>query len=251
MIGVGDDGAPLTVAREWLGVYNLGYQIHFLFRAAVMSSFVRSGRPTSSPWKTTRRAGGRPPRRDAHGLSIRGLYAEIALFGRGVQLIGRQDSYHAANDVVPWVAMGYVAFALYGLSQAALMSVFAVRALAVLNGLALAVNLALNYLWIPEYGYVGAAAATTASFAVLALSSAWMSAVRGITPFSVASVLIGALLVAGASMAGASIDQATETWAIGGLAAKAGISLALIALLFAARPSRERRELVARIRPSR
>ena len=52
-------------------------------------------------------------------------------------------------------------------------------------------------------------------------------------------------------MAGASIDQATETWAIGGLAAKAGISLALIALLFAALPSRERRELVARIRPSR
>ena len=253
VIGVGADGAPLTVAREWLGVYNLGYQIPFLFHAAVMGSFMRIWSPNIFALKNdaaskedVRRIG------TLVALSIGGLYAQVALFGReAIQLIGRQDAYQAANEVIPWVAMGYVAFALYGLSQAALMSVFAVRSLAVLNAVALAVNLALNYLWIPEYGYVGAAAATTASFAVLALSSAAMSAVRGIPPFSVASVLVGALLVAGASVAGASVDQATEPWALGGLAAKAGISVTLVILLLAALPSGERRELFARVRAVR
>jgi O-antigen/teichoic acid export membrane protein len=245
VIGLGSDGAPLTVAREWLGVYNLGYQIPFLFHSAVMGSFMRIWSPNIFALKNdaaskedVRRIG------TLVALAIGGLYAQVALFGReAIQLIGRQDAYQAASEVVPWVAMGYVAFALYGLSQVALMSVFAVRSLAVMNAVALAVNLTLNTLWIPEYGYLGAAAATTASFAVLALTSAGMSAARGIPPFSAASVVAGVLLVGGASVAAAQVDRLTEPWAPGGLAAKLAISVVLVGLLLASLPGSERARL--------
>ena len=250
VVGIGSDGAPLTVAREWLGIYNLGYQIPFLFHAAVMGSFMRIWSPNVFALKNhetsraeVRRIG------TLVALAIGGLYAQVSLFGReAIQIIGRQDAYHAANDVVPWVAMGYVAFALYGLGQVALMSVFAVRSLAVLNAVALAANLTLNYLWIPQFGYVGAAAATTTSFAVLALSTAVLSNRKGIPPFSAASVVAGALLVGGASIGAALVDRTTEPWALGGLAAKLGISLALIGLLLLALPGSERSQLARRLR---
>ena len=163
VIGMGSDGVPLTVANQWLGVYFLGYQIPFLFHAAVMGSFMRIWAPNvfalndeGASRENMRRIG------TLVALCIGGLYAQVALFGReAVQLIGRQDAYQAASEVVPWVALGYVAYALYGLSQIVLMKVFAVRALAALNALALGVNLLLNFLWIPDHGSVGAAAATT------------------------------------------------------------------------------------------
>ena len=249
VIGVGSDGAPLTIAREWLGIYNLGYQIPFLFHSAVMGSFLRIWSPNvyalkddSSSKRDVQRIG------TLVALAISGLYAQVALFGReAIQLIGRQEAYQAANEVVPWVAMGYVAFALYGLSQVALMSVFAVRQLAVLNGVALAINLCLNYLWIPEYGYLGAAAATTSSFALMALGAAALSAVKGIPPFSSASVLAGVTLVAGASLAASHVDRTTQAWAVGGLLAKALISAVLMGLLLAAMPGEERQNLRQRL----
>ncbi|MDG1048992.1 MAG: polysaccharide biosynthesis C-terminal domain-containing protein [Planctomycetota bacterium] len=253
VVGVGSDGVPLTLAREWLGVYNLGYQIPFLFHAAVMGSFMRIWSPNIFALKNDAAS-----REDVLrigtlvALAIGGLYAQVALFGReAIQIIGRQESYHAANEIVPWIAFGYVAFALYGLCQAALMSVFAVRSLAALNAFALAVNLGLNFLWIPEYGYLGAAMATTASFAALALTSAVLSARKGIPPFSATSVVTGLLLVAGAAAAGVLIDQSTAPWAIGGLAAKVGVSLTLVGLLFLSLPSRERALLLSRIQRAR
>ncbi len=250
VIGMGADGVPLTVASQWLGVYFLGYQIPFLFHTAVMGSFMRIWAPNvfalddgQASRENMRRIG------TLVALSIGGLYAQVALFGReAIQLIGRQEAYQAANEVVPWVALGYVAYALYGLSQVVLMKVFAVRSLAALNAVALGVNLLLNFLWIPEYGSVGAAAATTVSFSVLALSAAWLSKRKGVQPFTSTSVLFGLLLVAGAAAAGATIDQATVPWAAGGLAAKAGVSAALALLLFASLPNDDRKRLLETLR---
>lgn len=246
VIGMGADGVPLTVASQWLGVYFLGYQIPFLFHTAVMGSFMRIWAPSvfalndePASRENMRRIG------TLVALCIGGLYAQVALFGReAIQLVGRQEAYQAANEVVPWVALGYVAYALYGLSQVILMKVFAVGLLAALNAVALGVNLLLNVLWIPEYGSVGAAAATTVSFSVLALSAAWVSGRRGFPPFSSASVLVGFLLVAGAAIAGAAIDQATAPWAAGGLAAKAAISVAMIMLLLVSLPTGDRKRLL-------
>ncbi len=250
VIGMGSDGVPLTVANQWLGVYFLGYQIPFLFHAAVMGSFMRIWAPNvfalndeGASRENMRRIG------TLVALCIGGLYAQVALFGReAVQLIGRQDAYQAASEVVPWVALGYVAYALYGLSQIVLMKVFAVRALAALNALALGVNLLLNFLWIPDHGSVGAAAATTVAFSVLALSAAWLSGRKGVPPFSSASVSAGLLLVAGAAAAGAAIDRASEPWAAGGLAAKAGVSIALLLLLLASIPTDDRKRFFETLR---
>ena len=250
VIGIGEDGVELTLARQWLGIYGIGYKLPFLFHTAVMASFMRIWRPNLFALKEDATRGGHVQRVGSLvSIAIIGLYAQVSLFGReAVRLLGRKEALHAADAVVPWIAIGYVVYAFYGLSQAALMSAFATRSLAVINAFALAVNLALNYVWIAEYGYLGAAAATTVSFAFLAAVSATVSTRRGIAPFYASTILRGLCVLVAAVILGRYIDLQTEAWSLTGFAAKGAVSLLLVALLIAALPAADRARVVGAVR---
>lgn len=254
------DGEMATVALQWVGIYNLGYQIAFLFHTAAMTSFMRIWVPNVFAMRDDH---SRAPHVNRIGtlvaLGIAALYAQVALFGReGVHILAGQASYLPAQKVVPWVAAGYVAYALYALAQATLMSVFATKTLALINFVALCVNLGLNYFLIPRYGYEGAAAATTISFAFLAGVAAIESSRRGLAPFRLYAVVAGSAFVGAAAFAGRWIDAHSSAWSLGALASKAVITAVLLVLLYSTLPKGDRslvsgsiQQFLKKVRPSR
>lgn len=254
----GDEVA--TVALQWVGIYNLGYMIAFVFHTAAMASFMRIWVPNVFAMRDDH---SRAPHVKRIGtlvaLGIAALYAQVALFGReGVRILAGQESYYPAETVVPWVAAGYVAYALYALAQATLMSVFATKTLAVINFVALCANLGLNYLLIPRFGFEGAAAATTISFAFLAGMAAIESSRRGLPPFRLYAVVAGAAFVGAAAVAGRWIDTHSSAWDIGALAGKLAITAVLLVLLYSTLPRDDRRlvsgsvqQFLRKVRPSR
>ncbi len=254
------NGEMATVALQWVGIYNLGYQIAFLFHTAAMASFMRIWIPNVFSMRDDH---SRAPHVKRIGtlvaLGIAALYAQVALFGReGVRVLAGQESYYPADGVVPWVAAGYVAYALYALGQATLMSVFATKTLALVNFVALCFNLGLNFIFIPRYGYVGAAAATTISFAFLAGATAWLSSKRGLAPFRPYAVVAGGAFVATAALAGHWLDGMFSAWSPGALASKFAVTGILLAVLYAVLPGDERRlvsgslqQILRKVRPRR
>lgn len=244
------DGLEITVAQDWVGIYNLGYMIPMLFHAAAMASFMRIWLPNVFALRTD-------PEKAAHVrrvgtlvvLGIALAYGQVALFGReGVHLIAGQDSFHVAARVVPWIAFAYVFYALYALAQAALMKMFATGTLALINGLALGLNVALNLVLIPRYGYLGAAAATALSFAALALAATFAAGRRDLPPVSLRVAAKAVCLAALAAAMGVLLDRHTEAWSILALACKGTVTLAIVGLSFFALPREDRGAVIATVR---
>lgn len=236
IVRVAPDGSPVTAALADLGVYSFGYQIPFLLHLAAMSSFMRIWTPSlfgarddAGRAREVLRIGTGVVLLIALGQTIVGVFAR-----EGVVLLASQEEYYPAARVIPWISAGYVAYAAFALGQAALMTVFATRTLALLNGGALALNLGLNAILIPRFGIHGAAAATLVSFTALALGTARGASRQGLAPFR-ASVLpaAGVVLGAGAWLASL-VDDRFPAWDLRALALKAtlgaGAALALLAL---------------------
>jgi O-antigen/teichoic acid export membrane protein len=152
------------------GVYGFGYRIAYLVTNMVLGPFVL----TWQPWifaveDTAERA------RLVARVSTYAVLA-IAIASLGVILFGREASFLLAGDpdfldayrVVPFLATGYVFWALYNVSQTPLFLTKRTARLVLVNFSAVVVNVALNYVLIPPLGIVGAAIATLATLALLA-----------------------------------------------------------------------------------
>jgi O-antigen/teichoic acid export membrane protein len=88
----------------------------------------------------------------------------VSLLAKEVIAIMAAPSYHAAARVVPWVALAQF---FHGLSFMAPIGFLIKRRPVVRSStvfVAAAINLTLNFLWIPRYGMMGAAWSTAASF---------------------------------------------------------------------------------------
>ncbi|MEC8513456.1 MAG: polysaccharide biosynthesis C-terminal domain-containing protein [Planctomycetota bacterium] len=232
-------GVDVTVAEHWVGVYNLSYLIPMTFHMAAMASFMRIWVPNVFALRNdaeqadhVRRIG------TLVVLGIALAYGQVALYGReGVHLIAGRPSYLEGAKIVPWVAFAYVFYALYALSQAALMKLFATRTLALLNGSALALNVALNLALIPRYGYLGAAMATAFSFSALAAAAAIAAARMDLPPFKARTAATAVAFALLAAVAGRSIDGVTDAWSPLALAAKLAVTAVMIGLNLAVLPS--------------
>jgi O-antigen/teichoic acid export membrane protein len=153
------------------GVYGFGYRIAYLVTNMVLGPFVL----TWQPWIFAVEDAAERARLVARV----GTYAvlAIALASLGVILFGREASFLLAGApefldayrVVPFLATGYVFWALYNVSQTPLFLAKRTIRLVSVNFCAVVVNIVLNYVLIPPYGILGAAIATLATFALLAV----------------------------------------------------------------------------------
>ena len=98
-----------------------------------------------------------------------------ALFAREMIFVMADPEFRSAWTTVPVVLFGYVFWAMYQLFQTA----FFVRErtvwITVLTAMAAMVNVGLNLLFIPRFGYIGAAWATLIAFMLLAAAAGWLA----------------------------------------------------------------------------
>jgi O-antigen/teichoic acid export membrane protein len=118
---------------------------------------------------------------DAHQLVLSTFSLTLAaalgvvLFADELVVVFASDRFHEAAFVVPVVAIGYIfhdLFRVYGRSVGFTNKMVWVSATGVLGG---AVNVALNAIFIPRYGYGAGAYTTVVSFALMA-AGAWLVA---------------------------------------------------------------------------
>ena len=83
--------------------------------------------------------------------------------------------YQAAGRLAPWIIGGYLLHAIFTLCQFSLLHAKRTDILWTLSLLALALNIGLNFWWIPRWGAAGAAYATFAAYALEA-AVVWMYA---------------------------------------------------------------------------
>jgi O-antigen/teichoic acid export membrane protein len=118
--------------------------------------------------------------RKSEGRQILGkISSSLAVFLTAVAILGVQiapyfaevlDSrYLPVARLVPWVIGGYLLHAFFGLSQLALLEGKKTKFIAIVSGVAFALNLVLNFWWIPRLGMYGAAYATLLAYGVEAL----------------------------------------------------------------------------------
>jgi len=185
------------------GVYGFGYRIAYLVTNMVLGPFVL----TWQPWIFAVE----DPAERARLVARVSTYAvlTIALASLGVILFGREAAFLLAGDpnffdayrVVPFLATGYVFWALYNVSQTPLFLAKRTGRLISVNLSAVVLNVALNYALVPPYGIVGAAIATLATFAAIAALGMLASRRSAAVPFELGrlGVILACVTAGGAT----------------------------------------------------
>lgn len=99
--------------------------------------------------------------------------ATVVLFAGDVLLLFPE--YAEARAVVPWIVGAYLVFGLYALTSVGVNLKKRTHYQAICVAVGAGANLVLNWLLIPVFGVVGAAAATLVSYGILALLSTGVS----------------------------------------------------------------------------
>lgn len=79
----------------------------------------------------------------------------------------KDESYVGVDAGIPWVCLGYWFWGLFQILQTGFYVQKRTGVLPQLTGIAAAINIGVNLALIPRYGFLGAAAATTVTFAAL------------------------------------------------------------------------------------
>ena len=159
------------VSLDDVGVYSLGYQIGsvpqlvaFAVATAIDPFYFRVA---------ATRADARPI------LSTLATYyilivtcagiATVALAPEMITLMKARPEYRAALTVIPWVVLGSAVRGFYFVFLAALTYAKSVRMLPLVTVAAAILNIALNVILIPRFGYIAAAITTVAAYVVQAV----------------------------------------------------------------------------------
>jgi O-antigen/teichoic acid export membrane protein len=159
------------LGQDAAGIYGFGFKIAMLVTTMVLGPFM----VTWQPWIFAIEDSSERARLVARVSTYAVLTIGVASLG--VILFGRQASFLLAGDpefyraytVVPFVAAGYVFWALYNVSQTPLFLEKRTGPLLLVNLGAVALNVRLNLWLVPAYGIAGAAATVLITFAVLAV----------------------------------------------------------------------------------
>jgi O-antigen/teichoic acid export membrane protein len=157
------------VSSAEVGIYTLGYQIATVVTMATQGiSFAFF--PVFNAQIGTEDGRAR--------VATLGTYAMLATVGLGltVALLGGDllksitpPQYHAGARVVPWVASGCTLQGVYMIVSRGTWYSMRTGWVPLITSFAAAVNVGLNLLFIPHFGYMAAAVDTAVAFAVLAL----------------------------------------------------------------------------------
>jgi len=138
---------------------------------------------------------------------ITALAIALSLFAPELaRLAAGRPGYHACWTAIPWIGLGYWFWALYQLVQTGFYVRKRTRPLPWITGAAVLVNLALNLLLIPRFGFLGAALATALTFPFL--FAVTERAVRRIFPLDIAWRRVWLPLLAGAVTVGGGLALA-------------------------------------------
>ena len=157
------------VSQSDLGLYSLAYSVGALALLFVFA-FSKAVGPVMIRQLKDEGMAGDVPRMGTYSLAaLTVLCLGIALFGAPLLRVATPSEYHGAIELVPWIAFGHLAVAIYTIvSQGAW---FAMKTgwIAVGTIIAGALNVAFNLILVPPYGVTAAAIATFLGFASLAL----------------------------------------------------------------------------------
>ncbi len=154
-----------------LGLYTLGYQMGMildLINNAINKAWV--------PFFYSAAEENDAPQRLRHialvyfGISL-SIGLSIALFGREVIALVSDPKYLEAHRVIPFISAAAVFHGFYYLTSVSIFYRKKTNLIPLLTGLVGAINILLNLKWLPMFGYMGAAYATTVSFFILCLLS--------------------------------------------------------------------------------
>jgi O-antigen/teichoic acid export membrane protein len=104
-------------------------------------------------------------------------YAGLALsmFSPEIVRLMVGPKYSSSQDVIPLVALAYIFYGIGYYSQLGMFLTNRTQLIGIISFAAAALNFVLNYVLILEYGMLGAAWATVASFLFIAAGSYWLS----------------------------------------------------------------------------
>jgi len=213
-----------------VGLYNLGYQIGFL-----MGMFVAAINLAWNPffYKTAENQDSAP---DLIAQAARWYVVVVSLVATGLILFSREiilvmaaDSYHGAVLVVPAVVIGHLFQGFHCLAAASIFYRKKTGWLPLLTGLAAATNIALNFLWIPRLGILGAAYATTVAFVIQFAGSFVLGQRLYRIPYQFGRILPVLLLLAGVFLANHFLGYGEVLLS---LLVKAGLLMAFVFGLF-------------------
>ena len=222
-----------------VGVYGLGYKIAFLVTNMMLGPFLQIWQPWIFAVEDEEE-------RSAL-ISQVGTYAvlSIAVASLGVISFGRQGAILLAKDptfwesyrIIPFIAAGYVFWALYHVAQTPLFIDKKTGRIFVINLAAVVFNLAACAWLIPRYQMVGAAIATLLTFVCLTSMMMWASHRRAHVSFELGRIgaILACIVVAGGFalwIDGLDSDARIPIWAA--LAAKAGLFLTILGVFWIA-----------------
>jgi len=219
------------------GVYGHGYKIGFLVTAMMLGPFIQIWHP----WIF----GVTDSEERARLVGKVSTYAVLAIAAAslGVIAVGRQaaillasdEGFWVAYEIIPYVASGYVFWALYHVSQLPLLIAKRTGRLFSINFVAVIINVGLNLLLIPRMGIVGAGIATLTTFATLSVLCMGISRSEAHVPFELGRLAGGLVCV----VAGGAFTLWIDTLEAGGtismwtsIPAKLAFLLGLLAVLY-------------------
>lgn len=154
---------------DLVGIYGLGYKVAMMANVVCTAPFLQIWQPTIFAVEDAQERR-RLVRRVTTWFTVAIAAVTLGLIFGGrqvIDLIAGKEEYLLARRVVPWVAIGYVFWALYNSAQIPLLLAKRTLPLVGINALALGLSVSLNLLLIPQLGNSGAAVTTLCTFAFL------------------------------------------------------------------------------------
>jgi O-antigen/teichoic acid export membrane protein len=157
----------LTTEAE-VGLYSLGYKLGLVIQALLVGPFQLAWLPFLFSTAKEKRAVETYSRVFTYFVLV-ALFAALAIsvLAREILVVMADPEYRDAYKVVPLVAASYVMWGCYDILAVGIYLEGKTKYLPVLIGGAAVLNLELNLLLIPDYGMMGAAGATLASYVLL------------------------------------------------------------------------------------
>jgi O-antigen/teichoic acid export membrane protein len=156
----------------------------------------------------------------------------LSLFSHEVLRVLTPPSYHGAASVVPVVAIGLALFSFYPVAEISLQISGRTGRIAIVNGAAAALNIALNFILIPRMHILGAAWATAIAYGVQLAGILWIGQRSFAIPFPYGRMLAGATIAIAVGIAGVEADHRLALLpAIGAKTVLFGFVVAIVFLL--------------------
>lgn len=163
---------------EQIAIYDVGYKIGMILQMAVVWPFQLAWPAVSFSISK------RPGHEVSYAKVLTYLSVVLCIGFLGLSLASRAglsvlagESYAAAVQVVPWVALAYVFNGVHFCLTPGIHVAKKTKYLPLFSGAAAVLNLGLNFLIVPHYGILGAAWTTTATFFFLAVAT-WILSQR-------------------------------------------------------------------------